>query len=97
MIDEAEAQRNADAELHDRIDKLNEAKGMLYMAERSLKQLNTYLPEEDKAAFTEELNAHREYLDNDPTCLLTEDVEATKKALEDLAQKIAEIAYKAMS
>ena len=97
MIDEAEAQRNADAELHDRIDKLNEAKGMLYMAERSLKQLNTYLSEEDKAAFTEELNAHREYLDNDPTVLLTEDVEATKKALEDLAQKIAEIAYKAMS
>lgn len=97
MIDEAEAQRNADAELHERIDKLNEAKGMLYMAERSLKQLNTYLPEEDKAAFSEELNSHREYLDNDPTVLLTEDVEATKKALEDLAQKIAEIAYKAMS
>ncbi len=97
MIAEADAQRNADAELHVRIDKINEAKGLLYMAERSLKQLGSYLSEEDAAAIRKELDSHKEYLDNDPTLLLTDDVEATKVALEKMAQKIAEIAYAAMS
>lgn len=97
MIDDAEAQRNADAELHERIDKINEAKSFVYVAERSLKQLGSYLSDDTAQAFREELDSHKEYLDNDPLCMLTEDVEAVKKALEEMSQKIAEIAYAAMS
>ena len=97
MIDEAEAQRNADAEMHQKIDKINEAKGMVYMAERSLKQLGSYLPPEDLDKYTEELASHQEYLDNDPNAMLLEDIDATKTRLEQLAQTIAEAAYKAMT
>ncbi len=97
MIDDAEAQRNADSELHERIDKINEAKSFVYVAERSLKQLGSYLSDDTAQAFREELDSHKEYLDNDPLCMLTEDVEAVKKALEEMSQKIAEIAYAAMT
>ena len=97
MIDEAEAQRNADAELHQKIDKINEAKGLVYMAQRSIKQLGSYLAPEDLAKFTEEIDSHQDYLSNDPAAMLYEDVEATKKRLEELAQQIAEVAYKSMT
>lgn len=97
MIDEAEAQRTADIELHERIDKINEAKGLVYMAERSMKQLGEYLSPEDADSIREELENHKAYLDNDPALMLTEDVEDTKKRLEEVAQSIAEIAYRAMS
>ncbi|MBQ1927213.1 MAG: molecular chaperone DnaK [Proteobacteria bacterium] len=96
MIDDAEAQRNADAEKHEKVEKINEAKGMVYMAERSLKQLKDYLKEEEMAEIREELDNHTSYLDNDPSQMLMEDIEATKVALEALAQKIAEMAYNAM-
>ncbi len=96
MIDEAEAQRNADEELHVRIDKINQAKGLLHMAERSLKQLGEYLSPEDKESIQSELENDKTYLDNDPSCMLNEDIDAIKTALEDMAQKIAEIAYQAM-
>ncbi|MBR4984505.1 MAG: molecular chaperone DnaK [Proteobacteria bacterium] len=96
MIEDAEAQRNADAEMHEKIEKINEAKGLVYMADRSLKQLKEYLSENDTAEIVEELNNHRTYLENDPAQMLLEDVVATKTALEDLAQKIAEVAYNAM-
>ena len=96
MIDDAEAQRNADAEKHEKVEKINEAKGMVYMAERSLKQLKDYLKEEEMAEIREELDNHTSYLDNDPSQMLMEDIEATKVAMEALAQKIAEMAYNAM-
>ena len=96
MIADAEAQRQNDSELHERIDKINEAKGLLYMAERSIKQLGEYLKPEDLEQIQEELRGHREYLDNDPQAMLTEDVESTKTLLENLAQRVAEIAYNAM-
>ena len=69
---------------------------MVYMAERSLKQLKDYLKEEEMAEIREELDNHTSYLDNDPSQMLMEDIEATKVALEALAQKIAEMAYNAM-
>ena len=97
MIDEAESQRNADAELHQKIDKINEAKGLVYMAQRSIKQLGSYLAPEDLEKFNEEINSHQDYLSNDPAAMLYEDVEATKKRLEELAQQIAEVAYKSMT
>ena len=48
------------------------------------------------AEIREELDNHTSYLDNDPSQMLMEDIEATKVALEALAQKIAEMAYNAM-
>ena len=67
------------------------------MAERSLKQLSDYLPADDVATFKEELNGHREYLDHDPGVLEMNDILATIKRLEELAQQIAERAYSAMT
>ncbi len=97
MIDEAEAQRNADEEMHARVDLINEAKGLVYMAERSIKQMGEYLQPDDLESIKTELASHKDYLENDPALMLNEDIEAVKKALEELAQKIAEAAYNAMS
>ena len=96
MINEAEAQRNADEEMHARIDLINEAKGLVYMAERSVKQMGEYLQPDDLEAIKAELASHKEYLENDPALMLNEDIEAVKKSLEGLAQRIAEAAYNAM-
>ena len=97
MIEEAEAQRNKDDEIHERIERINEAKGLVYMAERSLKQLGQYLDEEKSTQVREELKAIKEYLDNNPELMLLEDSVDTKKRLEEIAQSIAEIAYQAMT
>ena len=97
MIDEAAAKRANDTEIREKIEKINEAKGLVYMAERSLKQLSDYLPADDVATFKEELNGHREYLDHDPGVLEMNDILATIKRLEELAQQIAERAYSAMT
>ena len=97
MIEEAEAQRNKDDEIHERIERINEAKGLVYMAERSLKQLGQYLDEEKSTQVREELKAIKEYLDNNPELMLLEDIVDTKKRLEEIAQSIAEIAYQAMT
>ena len=97
MIEEAESQRNKDDEIHERIERINEAKGLVYMAERSLKQLGQYLDEEKSTQVREELKAIKEYLDNNPELMLLEDIVETKKRLEEIAQSIAEIAYQAMT
>ena len=97
MIAEAEAKRNSDAELHERIDKINEAKGLVYMAERSLKQMGSYLPEDTVAQFQNAIAQHMDYLNNNPNDMLTEDVKSTIRELEKLAQTIAETAFNAMS
>ena len=97
MIDEAEAQRNKDEEIHERIERINEAKGLVYMAERSLKQLGQYLPEDKSAQVRSELDDIKAYLDNDPSLMLLEDIVDTKSRLEEIAQSIAEVAYQAMS
>ena len=97
MIDEAATKRANDTEIREKIEKINEAKGLVYMAERSLKQLSDYLPADDVATFKEELNGHREYLDHDPGVLEMNDILATIKRLEELAQQIAERAYSAMT
>ncbi len=97
MIEEAEAQRNKDDEIHERIERINEAKGLVYMAERSLKQLGQYLDEEKSTQVREELKAIKDYLDNNPELMLLEDIIETKKRLEEIAQSIAEIAYQAMT
>ena len=97
MIDEAEAQRNKDDEIRERIERINEAKGLVYMAERSLKQLGQYLPEDKSAQVRQELDDIKAYLDNNPELMLLEDIVETKKHLEELAQGIAEIAYQAMT
>jgi molecular chaperone DnaK len=97
MIDEAEAQRNKDEEIRERIERINEAKGLVYMAERSLKQLGQYLPEEKSTQVRQELDDIKAYLDNNPELMLLEDIVETKKHLEELAQGIAEVAYQAMT
>ena len=97
MIDDAEAQRNADESIHERIERVNEAKGLVYMAERSLKQLGQFLPEDKLSQTTEEIKAIKEYLDNDPAFMLLDDIVETKKRLEDIAQSIAEVAYQTMT
>ena len=97
MIQDAETKRANDAELRERIDIVNESKGLVYMAERSLEQMADYLPPDDAEQFKEELVDRREYLENEPAEMEIDDLKAVKKALEQLAQTIAETAFRAMN
>lgn len=97
MIQDAETKRANDAELRERIDIVNESKGLVYMAERSLEQMADYLPPDDADQFKQELGEHREYLENEPAEMEIDDLKAVKKALEQLAQTIAETAFRAMN
>lgn len=96
MIADAEAQRRADEDIHLRIDKINEAKGLVYMAERSLSQLSTYLKDQGRA-YRQELDDIKTYLAHDPHQMSDKDIDETKIRLEEMAREIAETAYKAMS
>ena len=67
------------------------------MAERSLKQMGSYLPEDTVAQFQNAIAQHMDYLNSNPNDMLTEDVKSTIRELEKLAQTIAETAFNAMS
>lgn len=96
IIADAETKRENDAMLHKKIDKINEAKGLVYMAQRSLKQMAEYLSPDDAKKFEDELAAHEQYLEHSPDQLLLDDILETIKNLENLAQSIAQTAFAAM-
>lgn len=96
MIEEAERQRASDIELHRKNTAINEAKGQLYLAERTLRELKAYVPDKKYEERQFELEELTDYLNDDPNLLVLDDIDAVKQRLTAIATEISERAYKAM-
>ncbi len=97
MISRAEEQREQDQHLHDIIEAANGARSALYLTERSMKELGSYLNEMQKENWLEHINEAKLLLDLDPREIQLEDIQLAKTNLETIQQLIAEAAYKAMT
>lgn len=96
MIDKAEARRAEDEHLHDLIEAANAAKSSLYLTERSLKELNAYLSQDQKDNWISHIDEARALLEKDPKDLNLDDLKLAKENLDAIQASVAEAAYKAM-
>ncbi len=88
MRKDAEMNESEDKKKKELIDTRNNADSLAYNAEKSLKELGDSATEEEKTAVEEKIKALRELLDKD-------DVEAIKKATDELMNAMHPIAEKA--
>ncbi|MFA5624745.1 MAG: molecular chaperone DnaK [Bradymonadales bacterium] len=96
MIDEAQKQREQDQLRKDKVQKINELKGLLYMSQRSVNELGVYLSSEAKEDATQRIAEFERYL-NEGERLDDESINALKHDLESLARELSEAAFAAMS
>ena len=96
MIRKAEERRTEDELLHEMIETANAAKSSLYLTERSMKELDAYLKEDQKANWIAHIEEARALLDKDPHELRLDDLKLAKENLDAIQASVAEVAYKAM-
>jgi len=77
MKDEAEANADADKKAKERIDKINQADGLIFQTEKQLKEFGDKLPADKKAPIEEALNKLKE-------AHKSEDLDSIDKAMEEL-------------
>lgn len=87
MVKEAAANAEADKKLKERIEKKNVADNLIYNVEKTLKDLDGKVEENEKNEVNEKLTAMRDVLDS-------EDQEAFDKAFEELQQASFSLAQK---
>ena len=96
MIRKAEERRAEDELLHEMIETANAAKSSLYLTQRSMKELDAYLKEDQKANWIAHIEEARALLDKDPHELRLDDLKLAKENLDAIQASVAEAAYKAM-
>lgn len=89
MKKEAEEHAAEDAAKKDKIEARNKADNMLYVAEKTLKDVGEKAKPEDKTAVEEKLKALKDILDSGTR----EDLEAKTSELSDAVQKVGAVAY----
>ena len=87
MVKEAEANRAEDEKRKEKADAVNEAEQLIYMTEKSIKELGDKVSEEDKTKAEELIKDLKEALEKD-------DVEDIKKKTEALQEKAMEFGAK---
>jgi len=90
MIKEAEAHAEEDRRRKELIEARNQADSLIYSVEKSLSELGDKVPEDLKKEIQEKIEALKKVMEG-------EDIEAIKKATEELTQasyRIAEMAYR---
>jgi len=87
MVKEAEANRAEDEKRKEKADAVNEAEQLIYMTEKSIKELGDKVSEEDKTKAEELIKELKEALEKD-------DVEDIKKKTEALQEKAMEFGAK---
>merc|ERR1719273_65103 len=96
MVKNAEAHAEADKQKRDRIEAVNQAKGILHDTETKIEEYKDQLPAEDVTKIKEKITEVREALTNKDSM----DPEEIKKTVNDLQQsslKLFEMAYKKMA
>lgn len=89
MQKEAEAHATEDAEKKEKIEVKNKADNMVYIAEKTLKDVGDKAKPEDKAAVEEKMKALKEILETGSK----EDLETRTSELSDAVQKVGAAAY----
>ncbi len=93
LIKEAEANRHKDKEKKDTVEARNLADSLIHQGEKTLKENAEKIPEEDKTAATEKIEALKKALEN-PTATKSE-IEAASQPLNDIMMKIGQAIYAA--
>ncbi|MCL2325386.1 MAG: molecular chaperone DnaK [Proteobacteria bacterium] len=94
MIQQAEAQREIDAQIRETVEIINAAKGLCYMTERTMKELSEYIPNAKRDDMRRELDELSNALNDEAVSY--DEVYNIKQRLENLSRDVAEIAYHAM-
>ncbi|MBI3577472.1 molecular chaperone DnaK [Candidatus Gottesmanbacteria bacterium] len=89
MKKEAEEHAAEDSEKKEKIEARNKADNMLYVAEKSLKDLGDKVKPEDKSAIEEKMKALKDILDSGSK----EDLESKTNELSEVVQKLGAAAY----
>jgi molecular chaperone DnaK len=93
MVQDAEANAEADKAAREKAEAMNEADTLLYTTEKSLKDYGDKVSAEDKAAIESASADLKKALEGDDV----EDIKAKLEALKQASYKLAEEVYKAQS
>jgi molecular chaperone DnaK len=95
LIKEAEANRHKDSEKKQTVEARNLADSLIHQGEKTLKDNAEKIPEEDKTAATEKIEALKKALEN-PAATKSE-IEAASQPLNDIMMKIGQAIYASTS
>ena len=90
MVKDAEANAAADKEKREAVDAKNEADGLIYATEKSLKDLGDKVSDADKQKIEDAMSALKKALESENT----QDIKAKTEELKQASYKIAEELYK---
>ena len=90
MVKDAEANAAADKEKREAVDAKNEADGLIYATEKSLKDLGDKVSDADKQKIEDAMAALKKALESENT----QDIKAKTEELKQASYKIAEELYK---
>ena len=93
MVQEAEANADADKERRESVEARNAADGLVHTTEKALSEHGDKVPEEDKSAIESDLNALKSALEDENSS--AEDIKAKTNALAQSSLKLGEAMYKA--
>lgn len=92
MVKDAEAHAADDKREREKIDARNEADGLLYSTEKSLKDYGDKIGDEDKAKIESAMQDLKGVMNNDSSS--SEEIKSKTEALQQVAYKLAEEVYK---
>ncbi len=90
MVKDAEANADSDKKKRELIDAKNQGESMIHQTEKSIKELDTQIPAEDKKAAEDAISDLRTVLDGEDKSA----IEAKTNALMQASMKIGEMAYR---
>ena len=89
MVKEAEANKEADEKRKEKADLVNESEQLIYMTEKSIKELGDKVSDEDKEKSEELIKELKEALENDDI----EEIKSKKDALQEKAMEFGAKVY----
>ena len=90
MVDEAEAKSEEDKERHEAVEKKNKLDELVYRTEKSFKELEDKLSDEEKKELQDALEAGKEAVKTDDTS----QIDAATEKITQASHKLAELMYK---
>ena len=90
MVDEAEAKSEEDKERHEAVEKKNKLDELIYRTDKSFKELEDKLSDEEKKELQDALDAGKEAVKTDDTA----QIEAATEKITQASHKLAELMYK---
>jgi len=90
MVKDAEANADADKQKREAVEAKNQAESMIHATEKSLEEFSDDIPEEDKSAVNDAIEALKAALETDEL----DDIKAKTETLGEASMKLGELAYR---